>query len=358
MYLVNWVAKWLLRIITKSASQTIRAWSTGRHLTTPTTPICTHEANCVFWSLFIIHTRVNVSLSPFIALTLCPPVLTFPYRILLCFLVVLLFLLLTQKLTFRDKSPMLHLFFWSSSSCRRKDRVEVTSLSEHWSQMAAFAGNACGNRNPLPTCSSFMTPRNSAIIPTRDGTAFLGIDKRLAPAAPAGAASSVRGAMGAAFSSFFVVAKNPPSFFWACFWRFQSGLRDDRIHRHHCQMHITPTMHMDIQQHAPSLTSTCARVQEAPAWTRMCTRTINACAQLPCICFGCSSSFARVQGGGTGFLWPKVVVVGVADDDRVAQSSRKPSQVYASLISPSHFFQLPLVVDLLWFWLIPVCFNN
>ena len=31
--------------------------------------------------------------------------------------------------------------------------------------MAAFAGNAGGYRNARPTCRSFMTPRNSAIIP-------------------------------------------------------------------------------------------------------------------------------------------------------------------------------------------------
>jgi len=118
-----------------------------------------------FWSLFIIHTRVNVSLSPVLALAPCPPVLTFPYRILLCFLFVLLFLLLTRKLTFRDKSPMLYLFFSSSSSCRRNDRVEVTSLSEHLSQMAAFASNAGGYRKPLPTCRSCMTPRKKVLGP-------------------------------------------------------------------------------------------------------------------------------------------------------------------------------------------------
>jgi len=153
--------------------------------------------------LFIIHARVNVSLIPVLALAPSLPVPTFPYRILLLFLFDLLFLFLTRKLAFRGKSPMLHCFSSSSSSCRRKVRVEVTSLSLHLSQKAAVAGNASGYRKHLPTCSSCMTPRNSAIMPMRDSTAFLGIDKLLAPAAPAGAASSVRGAMGAAFSSFF-----------------------------------------------------------------------------------------------------------------------------------------------------------
>jgi len=109
-----------------------------------------------FGSLFIIHTRVNVLSSPVLALAPCPPVLIFPYRILLCFLFVWLFLLLTRQPRFRDESPMLQLFVSSSNSCRRKVRVEVTSLSEHWSQMAAFAGNAGGYRKPLPTCRACM----------------------------------------------------------------------------------------------------------------------------------------------------------------------------------------------------------
>jgi len=50
--------------------------------------------------------------------------------------------------------------------------------------------------------------------------------------------------MGAAFSCFFVVENNPPAFFWSRFWRFQSGLWDDRTHRQQYQMNITPTSHM------------------------------------------------------------------------------------------------------------------
>jgi len=96
-----------------------------------------------------------------------------------------------------------------------------------------------------------MTTRNLAIMLVRDGTAFLGIDELLAPAALAGAASSVYGAMGAAFSCFFVVVNNPSAFFWSRFWRLKSGLCDNRIHRQQYQMNITFTSHMDTFNNTP-----------------------------------------------------------------------------------------------------------
>ena len=57
--------------------------------------------------------------------------------------------------------------------------------------------------------------------------------------------------MGAAFSCFFVVENNPPAFFWSRFWRFQSGLWDDRTHRQQYQMNITPTSHMEAFNSTP-----------------------------------------------------------------------------------------------------------
>ena len=178
-----------------------------------------------------------------LALCPCPSFPTFPYRFLLLFLLLSLFLFLSRTLAFTGKSPLLHGFFSGSSSSpwRRKARVEVISVQVYLSQMASVGGNASRYRKFLPTCSSCMTPHTSAIMSVRDGTAFLGIDELLAPAAPAGAASSLYGAMGATFSCFFVVHNFLSAIFWSRLWRFQLGLCDDRTHRQQYQMNITPT---------------------------------------------------------------------------------------------------------------------
>ena len=143
-----------------------------------------------------------------LALCPCPSFPTFPYRFLLLFLLLSLFLFLSRTLAFTGKSPLLHGFFSGSSSSpwRRKARVEVISVQVYLSQMAS-----------------------------------VGIDELLAPAAPAGAASSLYGAMGATFSCFFVVHNFLSAIFWSRLWRFQLGLCDDRTHRQQYQMNITPT---------------------------------------------------------------------------------------------------------------------
>jgi len=136
----------------------------------------------VYRHVFIIYTRVNVSFRPMLALRTCPlqhtathSFPTFPYCFVLLFFLLLLFLFLSRKLACTGKSPMLHCLFSSSSPWRRKDTVEVISVSVHLSQMpsAAVRVTAGGYRKPLPTCSSCMTPHTLGIMLLRDGTAFL-----------------------------------------------------------------------------------------------------------------------------------------------------------------------------------------
>jgi len=71
-----------------------------------------------------------------------------------------------------------------------------------------------------------MTPHNSAITSVRNGTAFIGADELLAPAAPVAAASSVYGAVVSAYLGFFIMKYDRTDFFWSLCWRFQPALFD------------------------------------------------------------------------------------------------------------------------------------